>query len=364
MAKAAIDFGNEQGMLLDIATKFFKEKVSIDDVRASIDEEVGFSAELWQEMADAGWNGLAIPEEHGGTGMGLGELVPIVERLGRSLCPSPFVSSQLAARAIVVGGSEEQKSFWLPQLAESGIGTIALFEPDGSWLLDEPSAVAEESEAGWRLSGTKTLVTDAMSADVAVVSAACDGEAHLFLVGRELIAACAPQREVIIDETRRSYRLSLDGLEVSRDARLANGASALRAVEHAALLLTSAEAAGGLAGALDVTVEYLNSRQQFGRLIGSYQALKHPTVDVLTGLERSRSHVYHAASHPDDEIALRMAKAESCDSFVFGGDRAVQFHGGFGFTYECDAQLFLRRALWCQSAFGDASYQRQVLGDL
>ncbi|MEM6704074.1 MAG: acyl-CoA dehydrogenase family protein, partial [Acidobacteriota bacterium] len=274
MAKAAIDFGNEQGMLLDIATKFFKEKVSIDDVRASIDEEVGFSAELWQEMADAGWNGLAIPEEHGGTGMGLGELVPIVERLGRSLCPSPFVSSQLAARAIVVGGSEEQKSFWLPQLAESGIGTIALFEPDGSWLLDEPSAVAEESEAGWRLSGTKTLVTDAMSADVAVVSAACDGEAHLFLVGRELIAACAPQREVIIDETRRSYRLSLDGLEVSRDARLANGASALRAVEHAALLLTSAEAAGGLAGALDVTVEYLNSRQQFGRLIGSYQALK------------------------------------------------------------------------------------------
>lgn len=362
MARQGIVFGNEQGMLLDIATKFFKDKVSIDDVRSSIDEEIGFHPEVWQEMADAGWNGLAVPEDLGGTGMGLGELVPIVERLGRSLSPSPFVASQLAVQALLAGGSDEQKSTWLPQLAEAAIGTVALFEPDGSWLLDQPAATAAKSGSGWRLNGVKTLVTDAVSADVAVVSARAGDDLQLFLLDRDQIAACSPVREVVIDETRRCYRLTLDGLEV--DAPLPGSAAALRAVEHAALLLTSAEAAGGLAGALDVIVEYLNSRQQFGRLIGSYQALKHPTVDVLSGLERSRSHLYHAASHPDDETALRMAKAESCDSFVFGGDRAVQFHGGFGFTYECDAQLFLRRALWCQSWFGDATYQREKLADL
>jgi alkylation response protein AidB-like acyl-CoA dehydrogenase len=137
------------------------------------------------------------------------------------------------------------------------------------------------------------------------------------------------------------------------------------------LLLASAEAAGGIAGVLDVVVDYLNTRTTFGRKIGSYQGLKHPAADMLVGLERARSHVAHAATlladgaHADADagIALRMAKAEACDSLVFAGDRAVQFHGGFGFTYDCDAQLYLRRALWLQPWFGDAAHQRQQLAD-
>ena len=118
---------------------------------------------------------------------------------------------------------------------------------------------------------------------------------------------------------------------------------------------------------LEVIVDYLKSRIQFDRPIGSYQALKHPTVDVLVGLERARSHLYHAATvygTPEAEVALRMAKAASCEAFAFGGDRAVQFHGGFGFTYECDAQLYLRRALWCQTQYGDPLHQRKHLADL
>ena len=147
---------------------------------------------------------------------------------------------------------------------------------------------------------------------------------------------------------------------------------ALKALWRAATLLVSAEACGGTAGALDVILEYLKARIQFGKPIGAYQSLKHPTVDALVGLERSRSHLYHAAtlldregtSDSDVEIALRCAKAESGDAFVFAADRGIQFHGGVGFTWECDAQLFLRRALWCQHQFGDANHHRAQLAEL
>jgi len=144
----------------------------------------------------------------------------------------------------------------------------------------------------------------------------------------------------------------------------------LKKIEYATLLLLCAEMAGGHAAVLNVIVEYLNTRKQFDRYIGSYQALKHPTVQILIDMEASRSHLYHAATiwntatEDELEIALRMAKAHASESFAHAGDRAVQFHGGFGFTYECDAQLFLRRALWCQYQFGDEKYHRQLLAPL
>ena len=130
-----------------------------------------------------------------------------------------------------------------------------------------------------------------------------------------------------------------------------------------------AEISGGLVGVLHLIVEYLNTRKAFDRYIGSYQALKHPAVDILLGLEGARSHLYHAATaladdDQDAETALRIAKAHGSEAFAFAGDRAVQFHGGFGFTYECDAQLYLRRALWCQYQFGDEKYHRQLLAPL
>jgi alkylation response protein AidB-like acyl-CoA dehydrogenase len=191
------------------------------------------------------------------------------------------------------------------------------------------------------------------------------------------IGAARMRRETIIDETRRSAALSLDGIRVPGSALITGEAArkALEAVRHAGLLLASAEAVGGIAGVLGVVLEYLNLRKTFGRKIGSYQSLKHTCADILIGLERSRSHVYHAASliteaaagadisAIDIDVALRMAKVETGDSFVFAGDRAVQFHGGFGFTWECDAQLYLRRALWLQYAFGDAGHHRRKLAD-
>ena len=221
-----------------------------------------------------------------------------------------------------------------------------------------------------RLTGGKTLVCDAAAADFILVSVNLGGELALVVMKRDDLPRDRCKREVVIDETRRAYRLDLDGLVVPSSAMMtgASARAALNAIRNTFLLLGSAEAAGGIAGALDVIVDYLNTRPTFGRKIGSYQSLKHTCSEILIGLERSRSHVYHAASllaaNEDAEVALAMAKVETAETFVFAGDRAVQFHGGFGFTYDCDAQLYLRRALWLQFAFGDATHHRRRLADL
>jgi len=247
---------------------------------------------------------------------------------------------------------------------------VALTELDGNWDLAEVSTSITPGGDELTISGEKSFVLNADVAECLLVSGQADGEVALVLVGRDELGDGALTRETVIDETRRSFGVLLDDVRVPAD-RLIRGDAALTAlsrIRDAALLLISAEAAGGTAGLLDLVVDYLNTRTAFGRRIGSYQGLKHPTVDILVGLERSRSHLYHAASlldaGEDAEVALRMAKAETSDAFAFGGDRAVQFHGGFGFTWECDAQLFLRRALWAQYAFGDAAHHRKRLAGL
>ncbi len=365
----SIEFSKEQGMMLDIAQRFCAERWTVEQVRSQLLADSSFDADLWTEMVDLGWTAIAIPEAHGGIGQSLAEVVPIVESMGRQLQTAPIVSSQLVVQALLAGGSEAQKQRWLPELAEGAVGTVALVEDDGSWLLKECGLAARAVDGGVQLDGFKGFVTDAPVAQIVLVSARLGDEPILVLLSREDLAGATLERQTVIDETRRSYRLSFDGLVASGDQIMAGDAAmaALGALERTAWLLVAAEACGGIAATLNLIIDYLGSRRQFGQLIGGYQALKHPTVDVLTGLERARSHLYCAATRAQDEdseATLRMAKVEACDSFVFAGDRAVQFHGGVGFTYECDAQLYLRRALWCQHQFGDAFHHRQRLGDL
>lgn len=367
-------------MLLDIATKFFRERSTIEDVRAQLTTETGYDAELWTEIAELGWTAIALPEAYGGIGAGLTDLVTIVEPMGRHLFASPFVHTQILAQALIAGGSEDLCREWLPRVVEGAIGSLATTESDGSWDLEKVSCAAVGNGSAFVLTGTKTFVLDACIADVILVSVTVEGAPAIAFLEKAQIRENALQREIVIDETRRSYRLSLTGIEVPGSS-LMTGAAALRALEalrSTALLLTSAESCGGTAATLNLILDYLKSRTQFDRLIGSYQALKHPTVDVMIGLERSRSHLYHAASLLDDtarsgngdadlstvEVALRMAKAESSDAFAFAGDRAIQFHGAVGFTYECDAQLYLRRALWNQYQYGDSLHHRKRLAEL
>ena len=205
-------------------------------------------------------------------------------------------------------------------------------------------------------------------AELVIVSAKLHGETRLIAVRKDQLPKGALTRETVIDETRRSFKLVLDGVEIGADQMLPG--RDFKAIERAALLLSAAEIAGGIAGVLNVTVDYLKTRKQFGKLIGSYQALKHPMVEVLIGLERSRSYLYNATTLiargelAESDMALRMSKASGSEAFAFAGDRAVQFHGGFGFTWDCDAQLYLRRALWLQYQWGDERFHRQILAPL
>ncbi len=367
--KNTITFSEEQSMLLDTAVEFFRDKSPSAKVRDLMLSAQGYEAETWQEMVALGWSGLAIPEAHGGSDLGLAAAVTIAEPMGRHLSATPWLPTQLFIQGLLAG-DESLCADLLPPMAEGAIGTVALSETEGGWDLGGAGLAMRNSSDGVSLTGTKTFVLNADVADYLLVSGNLDGAPALAVLSSGELPSDAVRRETVIDETRRSFELRLEGVNVSPE-RVISGdaaAAALTDIRNAALLLISAESAGGIAGVLEVIVEYLNTRTAFGRKIGSYQGLKHPTVDILIGLERSRSHVYHAASlieageSPEQiEVALRMAKAEVSDSFAFAGDRAIQFHGGFGFTWECDAQLYLRRALWAQYAFGDAIHHRRHL---
>lgn len=351
-----ITFSEEQAQLMDIAESFCRDKSPIDAVRARIEAEDGFDPAQWTEMAELGWLGINVPEEYGGSGLTLAEVVPIVEAMGRRLFATPYVSTVLAAQVLLDAGSAEQKGEWLPRIAGGAIAALALSEPHGDWDLANLECTATRDGDNVTLAGEKTFVADAASADVLIVSVALDGAPALVLLDK----TPGLERETVIDETRRSYRISLDGVSVPAGNLIEGAGEALAGLDRTACLLLAAEMCGGIAGTLDVVVEYLNSRRQFGRMIGSYQALKHPTVDILTGLEGARSLLYHAAGQPTEET-VRMAKARAGDALAFAADRAIQFHGGFGFTYDCDAQLFRRRGLWCEARHGDAQYQRHIL---
>ncbi len=366
----AIGLSEEQAQLIDIAAGFCRDKSPVDQVRALLEEETGFNPDIWQEIAELGWLGIGIPEAYGGIGLGLGELVPIVEQMGRHLLTTPYVSTALAAQAVLRGGTEAQKNEILPKLATGTAATLAVCEDHGDWNLANVTCTGTVAEDRVVLSGTKYLVSDVRDAAFVVASVAVDTQAALVIIPADAIAPDAIRREKIIDETRRAFAVMLDGISLSADALMdpAMTADTLAHIELAAALLAAAEMCGGTYSVIDYTLDYLKTRKQFGKLIGGYQSLKHTMVDAHMGYERARAHLYSAAflfgQQGEGEIAIRMAKAEAEEAFAFAADRAIQFHGGYGFTYDCDAQLYRRRAIWNAALYGDARYHRRKLADL
>lgn len=366
----SIGITEEQAQLIDIAQNFCRDKSPIDKVRALLDDENGFDADVWQEIVELGWLGIGVPEEFGGIGLGLGEVVPIVEQMGRALMALPYVSTVLAGQAILCGGTEAQKNQYLPAIASGSAASLALCEDHADWELGNVSCTAVNTDDGLRLSGTKYLVTDAALAELIVVTLRYEDKPALVVVPRTAIPENALTREKVIDDTRRSYALALDGITIGQEALMdvSKTQDTLAHLELAASLLLAAEMCGGAYSVIDYTLDYLKARKQFGKLIGSYQSLKHTMVDAHMGYERARSHLYSAAyvfdQQGEGEIAVRMAKAEANEAFSFAADRAIQFHGGFGFTYDCDAQLYRRRAIWGSALHGDARYHRRKLAGL
>ena len=210
-----ITFTDEQAMLLDIATNFFRDKSSIPAVRRQIASESGFDRELWGEIAELGWPGIAVPERFGGSGLSLADVAVIVEPMGRYLAGTPFVSTQLFIQALLAGGTEQQLRDVLPQICRGAVGSVALFESDGDWDLEHIESPAVIAADAARLSGAKTLVCDAAVADFVLVSVSLDGAPAFALVKAADLPRERRTRETVIDETRRAYRLDLSGVSVA-----------------------------------------------------------------------------------------------------------------------------------------------------
>ncbi len=364
-----LSFSEEQAMLLDVAREFCRDKSPISAVRALLDTETGYDPAVWDEMAGLGWAGVALPEACGGAGLGVAALVPVLEAMGRSLLVTPLINTALAAQLVLRAGGLDRFESLLAEIAGGLVATPALLEGE-DW---GSQAIACQVDENLQLSGIKHHVGDATQASVFVVLVQYGDQPALALVRAEQLAAGAIEPHTLIDETRRAAAVNFAGVKLAQEALITGPlvTAALRDVQLVGALLLAAEATGSAAACLDTTVEYLKTRKQFGRLIGSYQALKHPAVELLTAVDASRSFIYHAASligdkslDRDAEIACRMAKAQAGDTLLNASDRSVQFHGGMGFTYECDAQLYLRRAQWLQAQYGDSRHHRKRLAGL
>ncbi|MEL7491067.1 MAG: acyl-CoA dehydrogenase family protein [Pseudomonadota bacterium] len=365
-----VGLSEEQADLLEVATNFCREKSPTEKVRSLINDERGYDPDVWAEIGELGWLAIAIPEEYGGVGLSLGEVTPVMEQMGRTMLASPFYSTTLAAQALIHGGTQAQKETWLPRIAGGEAATVALMEKNGAWDFSAPETQAVREGGRLSLSGEKIFVCDANAAAAIIVSVTCDGAPALVLLEREMLGDEALRREVVIDETKRSFAIDLTGVDIPESA-LMDQDRAREALAHlhlAANLMSASEMIGGTQGVIDYTLEYLKTRKQFGRTIGSFQSLKHPTVDAFVEYEQARSHLYSAAHCFNDqgsgEVATRMAKAAADKAYSFAADRSIQFHGGFGFTYDCDAQLYRRNALWHSAQHGDAAYHKRKLAEL
>lgn len=369
IANTALSFDEDQAMIMDVAREFCREKSPMSAVRALLDSPSGYDRAIWGEMVDLGWLGIALPEDIGGSGLGISHTVAIVEAMGRFMLAGPFISTTLAAQLVARATPATRVDAFLADVVAGVPATVALQEsPD--WGSDDCACLFDDEGV---MSGTKRFVPDAEVAGWIVVVTRHRGAPALALVKAEQLPAGAIKPHTLVDETRRAASIDFTGVQLAPEAIIAGEQVVVALCDFYLLgaLLVAAEATGSAGACLDTTVEYLKTRKQFGKLIGSYQALKHPCVEILTAVDSARSFIYHAASlvtegslTRDAEIACRMAKAQASDTLLHAGDRAVQFHGGMGFTYECDAQLYIRRAQWSQQQFGDAAHHRKRLACL
>ena len=360
-------FTEDQDLLRQEARKYLDEQCPMEDVRRIMRTPEGYSREQWKQLGELGWLGLTIPEEFGGAGLDWIDLLVILEETGRSLFPSPLVSTTLAASAILAFGSDEQKRRWLPGIADgSRIGTLAILEESD---YQAPAGIelrgTREGE-GFALQGVKSFVSDAAQANLLVVAfRSGDGEEDLSLA---VVDGDAPGLRAetfpTLDETKRLGTVRFDGVRVAGDDVLGEPGKAWPAIsqlcDRGAVAVT-AELIGAAEAAHALTVQYAKDRIQFGSPIGRFQGVKHPLAEMYLQLESSKSLLYYAAwalEETPDEVPrqVSLAKAYASEAFIRIGIDAIQFHGAYGMTEDCDAQLYFRRSKWVRPMFGDADH--------
>jgi len=357
---------DEHELIRSTARQFLEERLPLERVRELMMSDDGFDRVLWKEIAELGWTGLAISEEHGGAGLGPVEMGVLVEEMGRLVTPGPFFASAVVATTLIQNvATPEQQASLLPGLASGdSIATAALFESAHDVDPLGGATTANETEHGWVISGAKKYVLDGHMADEFIVSA--DG--GLFVVPSRS-AGVTVQQETVLDSTRRQATVTFDSVEVGASSRLGSsddvGIGVTKSLETACSLL-AVEQVGGAQRCMQMAVDYAKTRYQFGRPIGSYQAVKHRCANMLMKVESSKSAAYHAIRVTDDDterpIASSLAKSLCSDAYVWVAGENIQVHGGIGFTWEHDAHLYLKRAKASSLMFGSARHHRQKLG--
>jgi alkylation response protein AidB-like acyl-CoA dehydrogenase len=374
-----MDFGlsEEQEMLQRSVREFLTQECPPTFVREMYKSEDGFSRELHRKMVEQGWTGLLVPETYNGSGLGLLDMALLLEEMGRAVVPGPFLfSSVLFTLALKQGGSTAQKKAWLPRLAAGeAIGTLAFLEADDRLDARGVTLKAKKSRDSYTLSGTKMFVPFAAVADALLVVARTSGRAEegisLLLVERETPGLTIKPLE-IFDLTRRVYEVECRNVVVPKTGVVGDegqGWKILSRLMDAACVALAADSLGGAQKALEMAVEYTKVRTQFNRPIASFQALKHMAAEMASEIEPARALVWYAAHAFDTRPreasrAAALAKARLSDVYSHTTNRAVQMHGGIGFTWEHDMHFWFKRAKWNEFAFGDATFHRERLAQL
>jgi alkylation response protein AidB-like acyl-CoA dehydrogenase len=361
-------FSDEQEELRTIVRQFLENKSDEAAVREQMDTEQGYDEAVWSQMAEQmGLQGLIIPEEFGGSGYSYVELIVVLEEMGRALLCAPYFSSVvLAANALLHSDDDEAKKALLPGIASGEtVATLAFTEENGRWDESGITMVATPDGDGWSLSGTKMFVLDGHTADVIVVAARTDAGVSLFHLPGDADGLTRTPLSTM-DQTRKQARLDFDGVSATLVGTDGAGWSVMERVLDLTAVALAAEQVGGAQMCLDMAVQYAKDRVQFGRPIGSFQAIKHKCADMLLEVESAKSAAYYAgwcAAELNDELpsVASLAKAYCSEAYFHAAAENIQIHGGIGFTWEHPAHLYFKRAKSSELLFGDPTYHRELL---
>jgi alkylation response protein AidB-like acyl-CoA dehydrogenase len=366
-------FSDEQDQFRAIIQRFLREKSPTTEVRRLMATERGYDSDVWRQLAEQlGLPAIHIPEVHGGSGFGPVELCIVMEEFGRYLLCAPyFASSVLATTAIMNGATAAEQAELLPPIASGErIATLAFTEPNGRWDATGVELTAELAGADYLLSGTKSFVLDGCSAELLIVVArepGTSGSQGLSFFRVEPDAAGLVREQLqSMDATRKLARLTFTNTPGILLGELGNAAAALARTLSLAAIALANEMAGGAQALLDSAVSYAKMRVQFGRTIGSFQAIKHKCADMLLEVESAKSAAYYAAQAAADNDSdlpalASLAKACASDAYMNTAANCIQIHGGIGFTWENDTHLWFKRAKSSEAFLGDPSYHRELL---
>jgi alkylation response protein AidB-like acyl-CoA dehydrogenase len=361
-------FTDEQEQFRAAIRRFLNDRSPTTEVRRLMATAEGYDPAVWRQLSEElALPGIHLPEQYGGAGFGMVELCIVTEELGRALLCAPYFSTAvLAANAIMNAGTEAQKSALLPDIAKGArLATLAITEADGSWGPTSIKVVATPDADGYRLDGVKSYVVDGHVADLLIVAARSPKGLALFTLGAN---AAGVERRLLesMDPTRKIASVDFRGAHANLLGNIDDGAKAIvRTLDQAAIALAN-EMVGGAQTLLDSAVSYAKLRVQFGRTIGSFQAIKHKLADMLLDVELAKSAAYYAAQAAalDDRewpALASLAKAAASETYLHTAAECIQIHGGIGFTWDNDTHLWFKRAKSSEVFLGQPSYHRELL---